>query len=138
MSVDFIDSNVFVYLFDDKDDRKRGIAEAIVEDALANGSGTISFQVVQETVNVLTRKLGAPPEDARRLIDAVLTPLWSISPTPGLYRNAVSIHGRLGFSFYDSLIVAAAQEAGCARILTEDLQDGQRIGGVSIVDPFRA
>lgn len=64
MSVDFIDSNVFVYLFDDQDERKRAIATSIVQEALANGSGVVSFQVVQETINVLTHKLRASTSSA--------------------------------------------------------------------------
>jgi len=55
MSVDFIDTNVFVYLFDEVDSTKRGTAERVVNDVLARGSGAIGFQVVQESLNVLTR-----------------------------------------------------------------------------------
>src|SRR5690554_4345579 len=104
MSVDFIDSNVFIYLFDETDRRKRGKAEGVVAGALADGSGLISFQVVQETLNVLIRKLGAPPADVRRFLDTVLAPLWQVSPSPELYRHALDVHVSLGFSFYDSLV----------------------------------
>lgn len=137
MSADFLDSNVFLYLFDDVDARKRATAERLVTDALAQGSAIVSFQVVQETLNVLTRKLGATPSDARKLLDTVLAPLWRVGPSPELYARALEVRERYGFSFYDALIVAAAQGAGCARLLTEDLQHGQRLGDLTVVDPFR-
>ena len=136
MSADFIDSNVFVYLFDDADERKRTAAERIVQRAIADGTGAISFQVVQEVLNVLTRKLGASSDDARRFLDAVLVPLWSIGPSPGLYASALAVRARYGFSFYDATIVAAAVAAGCSRMLSEDLQAGQVIDGLTVVNPF--
>lgn len=137
MSVDFIDSNIFIYLFDDRDPAKRSEADRIVGNALATGTGVISFQVVQETLNVLSRKLKAPADDVGRFLDAVLIPLWRVSPSAELYREAIRIQARLGFSFYDAMIVAAARDFGCRRLLSEDLQDGQQIGDLSIVNPFR-
>jgi predicted nucleic acid-binding protein len=136
MSADFIDSSVFIYLFDETDDRKRTTAEHVVHDALARGTGVISFQVVQETLNVLTRKLGADPREARRFLDVVLAPLWAIAPSPSLYADALDVRARFQFSFYDSLIVASAISGGCPRLLSEDLQPGQAIAGLSVVDPF--
>lgn len=136
MSADFIDSNVFIYLFDDVDDGKRATAERIVTSALASGAGIISYQVAQETINVLTRKLGAPAHDVLLFLDAVLAPLWRISPSPELYREALMLSSRYGFSFYDSTVVAAARLSGCSQLLTEDLQDGQHIGDLKIVNPF--
>lgn len=138
MSADFFDSNVFVYLFDEVDDRKRGTAERMVAEALASGSGVVSYQVAQEVLNVLTRKLGVAPSDARRFLDAVLAPLWRVGPSPELYMRALDVRERYGFSFYDALVVAAALDAGCTRLLSEDLQHGQRIGDLTVVDPFRA
>jgi predicted nucleic acid-binding protein len=137
MSADFLDSNVFVYLFDDVDDRKRAVAERVVAGALATGTGAVSYQVVQEVLNVLTRKLGASPSDARRFLDGVLAPLWRLGPSPELYVRALEVRERYGFSFYDALVVAAALDAGCARLLSEDLPHGQRIGDLTVVDPFR-
>lgn len=140
MSVDFLDTNILVYLFDEADGAKHAVARALVEDALGNGSGVISFQVVQETLNVLTRKLKvlARAEDAEDFMQHTLVPLWRVQPSPALYAAAMDIGQRLGFGFYDSLVVAAAQEAGCRRLLSEDLQHGQRIGKLRIENPFRA
>lgn len=138
MSGDFIDSNVFVYLFDETDDRKRTVADEIVESALQTRSAAISFQVVQETLNVLTRKLPEPmtAEDAGRFLDRTLAPLWRVSPSLALYRRGMDIQARYRYGFYDSLIIAAALDAGCARLYSEDFQDGQRIENLTIENPF--
>ena len=82
MSDDFIDSNVFVYLFDETDERKRQVAQSLVNTALVEGSAQIIFQVVQETLNVITRKLKVPVrlEDAHQFLDQILAPLWKINP----------------------------------------------------------
>ena len=138
MSADaFIDTNVFVYLFDEADDEKRRRAETIVYRALADGTGCISFQVVQEALNVVIRKLDATPADARRLLDDVLIPLWRVDSSASLYRRGLDVQIRYKLSFYDGLIVAGALEAGCRTLYSEDMQYGQRIAGLTIVDPFR-
>ena len=133
---DFIDTNIFIYLFDETDPSKRQRAENLVRRSLENGTGCISYQVVQETMNVVTRKLGATPEFARRLLDDILVPLWQVNPTPSLYRRGIRVRNAYGFSFYDSLIVAAALEAGCRRLYTEDLQHGQEIEYLTVWSPF--
>jgi predicted nucleic acid-binding protein len=132
----FIDSNVILYLFDEIDDAKRVRAESLVYESLEKGSGCISFQVVQETLNVVTRKLGTRPEAALRLLDEVLVPLWSVLPSAALYQQGVLLQERYRLSFYDSLIVAAALQAGCSRIYSEDMQHGQQVEAASIVNPF--
>ncbi len=136
---DFLDSNVLVYLFDPTDARRRGIAEHLVSRAHHEGTAIVSFQVVQETLNVLTRKLkpAMSREDARLALQSVLAPLCRVQPSLALYTHALDLQERYKFSFYDSLIVAAALEAGCARLLSEDLQHGQRIDGLTIKNPFR-
>ena len=137
MSVDsFIDSNIFVYLFDKTDTIKRRRSEHLIQYALESGTGCISYQVVQETINVLTRKLNATPEEARQMLDCVLIPLWRINPTQMFYRRGLELQSRYQFSFYDSLIVAAALEAGCNTLFSEDLQHGQRIEQLTINNPF--
>jgi predicted nucleic acid-binding protein len=138
MSGDFLDSNVFVYLFDETDDRKRRIAERLVREALAHGTACISFQVAQETLHVLTKQLKRPAgaEDARRLLASVLAPLMRVLPSATLYEQALDVRSRTGYGFYDSLVVAAAQSAGCRRLLSEDLQHGQRLGRLVIENPF--
>ena len=137
MSVEyFIDSNVFVYLFDETNEHKRERAVRLVRQALENDTGCISYQVVQETINVLTRKLDVAPDNARKLLDRTLAPLWKVNPTRTLYDRGLDMQTRYRFSFYDSLIVAAALEAGCKTLYTEDLKHGQRIEGVTVTNPF--
>ena len=138
MSVDFIDSNIFVYSLDADSPEKRATARRLVEDVLQSGEGRISFQVIQETLSVITRKFQRPvsPDDARQFLDQVLVPLWRVMPTQRLYERALDIQARYRYGFYDSLIIAAALSAGCVRLLSEDLQHGQRIEGLTIANPF--
>ena len=132
----FLDTNVIVYLFDETDTDKRRQAGTLVKESLERGTGCISYQVVQETLNVVIRKIGVPPEAVRRLLDEVLTPLWQVNPTVALYHSATYLQTRYGFSFYDSLIVSAAIEAGCSQLYSEDLQHGQQIQRLTILNPF--
>jgi predicted nucleic acid-binding protein len=138
MSVDFLDSNVLIYQFDRKALQKRSIARDIVADALTTNSALISFQGVQETLNVITRKLPIPMAelDVQDVLNNILLPLMRVMPSAALYTDALRIAQRYQFSFYDSMIVAAAQSAGCKRLLTEDMQHGQVIDGLRIVNPF--
>ena len=135
---DFLDSNVFVYLFDEADAGKRRQAETLVNECVKHGTGCISFQVVQETVNVLTGKFGVSTDRGRRLLEEILVPLWQVNPTAVLYQTAISLRGRYGFSFYDSLIIAAALESGCTRLYSEDMQHGQQVQRLTIVNPFQS
>jgi predicted nucleic acid-binding protein len=135
----FIDTNVFVYQLDTRDPRKHAIAERIVREALAGDNACISFQVVQECLNTVLRKaeITLDAAAARAYLDTVLAPLQHVDSSPALYQRALDVHQRWRFSFYDSLIVAAALEAGCKRLLSEDLQHGQRIESLRIENPFR-
>lgn len=138
MSGDFIDTNIFIYLFDETDESKRNIADRIIKTALDTGSAQISYQVVQETLNIVTRKLPAPmtADNAQRFLMQVLRPLWQVMPSVALYERGLDIQGCYGFSFYDSMIIAAALESGCNRLLSEDLQHGQQIEGLRVENPF--
>ncbi|MDQ2778910.1 MAG: PIN domain-containing protein [Pseudomonadota bacterium] len=139
MSVEsFFDTNVFIYQLDSTDKRKHRIADALVRDALGANSACISFQVVQECLNVALRKAAVPlsPERARAYLDVVLLPLMQVVPTAALYHRAIDLQQRWKFSFYDALIVASALTAGCTQLLTEDLQDGQRIEALTVRNPF--
>lgn len=132
----FIDSNVLVYLFDKSAPAKRGRAESLVEDAMSVGSACISHQVVQECLNVAIRKFAASPEQANQFLSDVLLPLWKINPTSALFAEALGLRARFRFGFYDSLIVAAALQANCTTLYSEDLQHNQRIEQLTIVNPF--
>lgn len=133
----FLDTNIFVYLFDETNAHKRKNAEGLVSRALADGTSCISYQVVQETINVMIGKLNATPRNVQQMLECALIPLWQVYPTSTFYRRGVHLQARYRFSFYDSLIVAAALDAGCKTLYSEDLQHGQQIDGVTITDPFR-
>ena len=139
MSVEeFLDTNVLVRMLDETDEGKRQRAEQLVRRSIEMGTGCISYQVVQETLNVVTKKLGFSTRDARALLADVLTPLWRVYPSGELYERGLTLRGRYGFSFYDSMIIASAVESGCTRLYSEDLQHGQRIQSLTIENPFHA
>jgi predicted nucleic acid-binding protein len=109
-----------------------------VRDALADHCACASLQVVQECLNAAMRKAAVPltPEQARGYLDVVLLPLMQVVPSRALYHRALDVQQRWRFSFCDPLIVAAALSAGCGRLLTEDLQQGQRIDALAVHNPF--
>jgi len=138
MSVEFfVDTNVFIYQLEGLDQRKQVIADEIISDAAS--SGCISFQVVQECLNTMVRKADIPlsTNDTERYLESVLSRLWLVMPSVALYRRGMKIQSRYKYGFYDSLIVAAALEAGCTRLLSENMQHGQRIEQLTIENPFR-
>jgi predicted nucleic acid-binding protein len=114
-------------------------AQNLICCALENKSACISFQVIQETLNVLTKKLAIPVklDDATAFLKQVLEPLFEVMPSTALYLKALSLQNQFKLSFYDAVIVAAALQAGCTQLLTEDLQDGQLIEGLKIINPFK-
>ena len=139
MSVEnFIDTNVFIYQLEALDERKAAIADEIIRDGIASGNACISFQVIQETLNTVTRKaeIALDRESAGSYLENVLAPLFRVPATIDLYGRALDIQARYRYSFYDSLIIGAALIGGCSRIYTEDLQHGQRIEGLTIHNPF--
>lgn len=141
MSVDvFLDTNVLIYQIDTRDRRKHAVAERIVREALSTDNACISFQVVQECLNTVLRKAEVRLEvdDARAWLDTVLAPLVRVQSSLALYRRSLEVQARWKYSLYDSLIVTAALEAGCKRLLSEDLQHGQRVEGLQIFNPFKA
>ena len=113
------------------------MAVALVEDSVNTGA-CISFQVVQEVLNVLTRNAISPDlrQGTSTVLEEILIPMWRVMPSPTLYLRAVEIRERYSYTFYDSLIIAAALEGGCTRLYSEDLQHGQRIERMTIVNPF--
>lgn len=134
----FLDTNLFIYQIEALDEKKAPIADRIIGEGISSGNTCISFQVVQECLNTFARKaeIRLGPDQMHDYLDAVLAPLMQVDASIDLYRKAVEVQARYGYSFYDALIIAAALEAGCARLLTEDMQHGQRIEGLMIVNPF--
>jgi predicted nucleic acid-binding protein len=135
----FLDTNIIVYALDGTDPAKSPKAKALVREALVEQAGVISYQVVQECLHLILRKFRRKVHDvdAHSYLARVLMPLCNVYPTGGLYAEAILIASQTGWTFYDSLIVSAAIEADCDRLLTEDLQDGRVIRGVKIQNPFK-
>jgi predicted nucleic acid-binding protein len=141
MSVEFfLDTNILVYTFDPKNTDKRERARSLVETALQSNVGVISYQVVQEFLNVSTRKFAMPmaPDAARDYLNIVLEPLCAVFPSIALYQRAIGLSERWRYGFYDSLIIGSALEAECSILYSEDLQDRQKIESLTIVNPFSA
>jgi predicted nucleic acid-binding protein len=129
----FLDSNIAVYAADRRDSRKQRRAEEVLLEA--DEWLVVSTQVLQETFASLTRKARAPHLVARAYVLG-LANYEVVSLTPDHIRNAIDYSDSLRISFWDALIVAAAESANCAAICTEDLNSGQTIRGMRIWNPF--
>lgn len=136
----FIDTNIFVYSFDSANSEKQKIANELIKRALKNNIGCISFQVIQEFMNISTRKFAVPLsiKDCEKYMNSILAPLCEVFVSIELYTQALDVMERWKFSFYDSLIVAAALRADCSILYSEDLQHEQKIGPMTIRNPFPA
>jgi predicted nucleic acid-binding protein len=134
----FLDTNIFVYAYDDRDPRKNSVAVDLIRQLTISGDAVISYQVVQEFFNVALakspRRLSHP--DAHVILQDVFRPLQIVPSSFTLISDAIRIQERYRLSWYDSLIVAAAQQAGCSTLYSEDLQHGQQFGSVTVRNPF--
>ncbi len=132
----FLDTNVVLYALIatplEPLDRRTRIAEEKLRDG-----GTISVQVLSEFVDVVSRKRGRDWHiigEMLEIIESLCGP--PIALTADTQKKSVDIAKRYGFRIYDSLILAAAELSGCTTLYTEDMQHGQKIGKVNIVNPF--
>jgi predicted nucleic acid-binding protein len=134
----FLDTNIFVYTFDEKAPAKAKKATQIVRRAADTGEGIISYQVVQEFFSVALRRFLRPMSvaEAEQYLMTVLRPLLAVHSSPAIYFEALRIAEKYRMSWYDSLIVAAALEGDCERLYSEDFQDGRKIEGLRIENPF--
>lgn len=131
----FVDANVFVYTRDARDAAKRERALQWIELLWRDRLGRTSAQAIAEFYAVATRKLGIEPERAWQTAERYFA--WNPQPVDeALLRRAREIELRYRLSWWDSMIVAAAQLQGCALLLTEDLQDGAVFGAVTARSPF--
>ncbi len=128
----FFDTNILIYAFAAGDPRSAR-AEALVA-----GGGVIGVQVLNEFTNVTRRKLRwqwEQIEAALAVIEELLGPARPL--TSAIHARAVVLARDHDLSFYDALIVAAALDAGCEALCSEDLQHGQKFGSVRVENPFR-
>lgn len=134
----FFDSNILVYYADESDVRKQKIATALIKDAIDSGNGVISTQCLQEFYNVVTKKLLCDKERAKEMVKMFSDNIPVVKISVPLILSAVDISIKSQFSFWDSLILSAADDTGCATVYSEDLNDQQIVGGARIQNPFAA
>jgi predicted nucleic acid-binding protein len=131
----FVDTNVLIYAVDLADPQKQRVAQSWLDELWKNKLGRLSFQVLQEFYVKVSQKGLSTAHNARAEIRDLLT--WKPIPvTADLLERSWKIQDRYQLSFWDSLIVAAAKSTFCRFLLTEDLQSGQDLDGLLVVNPF--
>lgn len=135
----FLDTNVFVYSLDPVEPRKAVIAEKLVTQGVTSGLGVISYQIVQEFMNVSLRQFQATMTvtELERYFFKILLPMMRVPSSTELFLEALRLRATNQLAWYDSLIVAAAVQAHCKILYSEDLQDGRRFGDLVVENPFR-
>lgn len=131
----FIDTNVFVYTLDEFDPEKKERSRKIVKDAIENHAAVISTQVLQELYVAGTAKLGVDPLVMKSVVSS-FDKLETVVVDINLIKEAVDASILNRISFWDALVVVAAESAKCEILYTEDLNHGQVIRGVKVIDPF--
>lgn len=131
----FLDTNVLIYANDARDRAKQEKALACVTEALREGTGVVSTQVLAEYARTALDKLGQAPEVVLRQL-LVLESLEVIQVTPALVRRSVELHQVYQLNYWDAGVIAAAELAQCDVVLSEDFSDGRLYGAVRVENPF--
>jgi predicted nucleic acid-binding protein len=128
-----------VYSLDKSSPAKQKQAIHLVREATATGKGIVSYQVVQEFFSVALRGFADVMSiaEAERYLATVFRPMLAVQSSQALVAEALRLHERYRLSWYDCLIVAAALEAQCGVLYSEDMRHGQRFGDLRIDNPFR-
>lgn len=135
MKKTFLDTNILVYAGDSAEPEKQKVARRWLKDLAGAQTGVISTQVLQEYYVTATSKLGFDPADAKRDVRRWQN-LEVVTVSCRLIEEAIDVSVGNQMSFWDGLILAAARAAECTELLTEDLNDGQIINAVRVVNPF--
>jgi len=132
----FIDTNVLIYAHDLDAGAKHQVAKAVLQKLWNEKTGLLSAQVLQEFYVNVTRKILTPlsKDLARRVVSSYS--IWCMETTPTEILSAFQIEDESGIGFWDALIVSAASKSDARRILSEDLNAGQRVAGILIENPF--
>ncbi len=134
----FVDANVLIYAHDVDSKSKHATAKNILRELWTERTGVLSMQVLQEFYVNVTRKIRSPlPRDSARLVVTSYS-IWCMETTPAELSVAFRIEDESRIGFWDALIVAAAVKSGATRLLSEDLNPGQKIAGLRIENPFAA
>jgi predicted nucleic acid-binding protein len=133
-----VDTNIFVYQYDQSDMRKTDRAWELVSDLQARGQGVISYQVIQEFAHIMLKKLKSVmrPEECEDIILQSMSPMLRVQSSLELFQSALSVKAQTGYQWYDSLMLAAALQAKCSVVYSEDLQHNGLVRGMKIVNPF--
>ena len=132
-----MDANILVYAHDASAGDKHAIALRIMGDLWTSGLGVLSTQVLQEFFAVATKKIPKPLDvpAAKEIIRVLLK--WNVVINNGeSILNAIEVHQKYRYSFWDSMIIESAIRGGASLLLSEDLSDGQTIEGVTVKNPF--
>lgn len=134
----FLDTNIFVYTFDTAAPKKARAASELLRRALTSGQGIVSYQVVQEFLNLAFRRFSVPltAAEADQYLASVFRPLLAVHSSTALYFEALQLKARHQLSWFDSLILAAALEGNCSTLYSEDFHDGQKFGNLQVRNPF--
>jgi predicted nucleic acid-binding protein len=134
----FFDTNVLVYQFDKSAPKKQKQAIELIERYGFDGKAMISTQVAQEFMNIALKGFAVKlsPAELELVIDDLLKPLCAHSPDFDFYIRALKLCALNSINFYDALIVQAALDCGCVSLYSEDMQDGQQFGSLTIINPF--
>jgi predicted nucleic acid-binding protein len=132
----FIDTNVLIYAHDIDANAKHKIAKEVLQELWSERTGVLSAQVLQEFYVNVTRKIPSPlSKDLARLVVSSYA-IWCLETTPTEILAAFRIEDESRIGFWDALIISSAAKSGATRILSEDLNAGQRIAGILVVNPF--
>ncbi len=131
----FINTNVLVYAEASDVPDKQQAALALLKRLYEAGDGVLSTQVLQEYCNVAIKKLKLPAAHIRAQLD-LYEQFEIVQVTPAIIRAGLDLHQTRSVAFYDALIIACAQTAGCNVLFSEDLNTGEVIAGVRLVNPF--
>jgi predicted nucleic acid-binding protein len=135
----FVDTNILMYAHDRAAGSKHERAKALVEELWRDRVGVVSTQVLQELAVNLRRKAGRPLDGkaTREIVADYLT--WQVVVNGGdSIPEALDLEARFQISFWDALVIQAAQAAGATLLYSEDLSDGQTYGSVRVTNPFKS
>lgn len=133
----FLDTNVLVCMYDRGAPAKRATARQLVRSGIERGTLVISVQVLGEFFTTMTRRIPNPlsAEEAEQEVNQIaVLPVLGIDTA--LVRRGIYTHKRYGLAYWDALVVATAERAGCTRIFSEDLNPGQSYNGIVVENPF--
>ncbi len=134
----FFDSNILIYAYDTRDLNKQNQAQALLLQATQSQTAVLSAQVLGEFFVVVTRKIPQPMTSLEAGEVIAQLGSWEVVPLNfSLVQRAIATQHKYGTSYWDSLIISAAERAGCGRILSEDLNSGQLYHGIEVQNPFR-